>query len=123
MDRHKRSRENGFLTEDTEPYVPDFAKKNEAVFIESDVNKGALRGTAVHRVMECLDFKGALDINLDYEKQAYGYVVKDISRMLDEKLITDDMKKLVNPSGIKEFLMSDTGTEDGKGRCAGQSLP
>ena len=105
--------------EDTEPYVPDFAKKNEAVFIESDVNKGALRGTAVHRVMECLDFKGVLDINLDYEKQAYGYVVKDISRMLDEKLITDDMKKLVNPSGIKEFLMSDTGQRMAKADALG----
>lgn len=43
--------------------------------------------------------------------------------MLDEKLITDDMKKLVNPSGIKEFLMSDTGQRMAKGRCAGQSLP
>ena len=108
-----------FLAEDTEPYVPDFAKKNEAVFIESDVNKGALRGTAVHRVMECLDFKGALDINLDYEKQVYGYVVKDISRMLDEKLITEDMKKLVNPSGIKEFLMSDTGQRMAKADAQG----
>ena len=39
--------------------------------------------------------------------------------MLDEKLITEDMKKLVNPSGIKEFLMSDTGQRMAKADAQG----
>ena len=46
-----------FLLEEHESYVPDFAREgDEKETTVSLVNPGALRGTAVHRVMECLDF-------------------------------------------------------------------
>ena len=46
-----------FLLEEHESYVPDFVREgDEKETTVSLVNPGALRGTAVHRVMECLDF-------------------------------------------------------------------
>ena len=56
-----------FLLEQRESYIPDFAKVKEEM--DSDdktpvgVNRGALRGTAMHRVMECMDFAGFLEVD------------------------------------------------------------
>ncbi len=63
-----------FLKEEKEPCVPQFIRRRDAakadqpdenqeaaenkVLVKNrDVSRGALRGTAVHRVMECLDFR------------------------------------------------------------------
>lgn len=52
-----------FLQEDREVYVPDFAREGQKVSVAENVNQGAMRGTAVHRVMECLDFAAIADID------------------------------------------------------------
>lgn len=45
-----------FLQKDREVYVPDFAREEDREYPAAEkVNQGAMRGTAVHRVMECLD--------------------------------------------------------------------
>ena len=36
------------------------------------MNQGALRGTAVHRVMECLDFKSLCDIDSRIKRENLG---------------------------------------------------
>ena len=54
-----------FLQEDREVYVPDFAREEDREYPAAEnVNQGAMRGTAVHRVMECLDFAAIADIDL-----------------------------------------------------------
>ena len=103
-----------FLLEET--YVPDFARDDEACGASNEskepknaagVNQGALRGTAVHRVMECLDFKSLCDINTKDHVAVSAFVKKSMDEMLKKGLITDDMYRLTRPKLIEQFISSD----------------
>lgn len=66
--------------------------------IESNTaNRGALRGTAVHRVMECYDFTS--------EKS----VQEQMDAMEKEEKITADMRALVKVQTVADFVSSETG--------------
>lgn len=60
-------------------------------------NRGALRGTAVHRVMECYDFAS--------EKSVY----EQMEAMEKEEKITADMRALVKEQIVADFVSSETG--------------
>ena len=105
-----------FLLEEKETYVPDFARDDEAGCATNEskepknaagVNQGALRGTAVHRVMECLDFKSLCDIDTKDHVAVSAFVKKSMDEMLKKGLITDDMYKLTRPKLIEQFISSD----------------
>ncbi len=82
-----------FLEEEKKSIVPKFIAKEE-----EEVNRGALYGTAMHRVMECIDF-----ISEDY-----GHLVdKQIEGMLQSNLITKEQYELVNINKITSFMSSD----------------
>lgn len=106
-----------FLLEEKETYVPDFARDDEAGGASNEskepnknaasVNQGALRGTAVHRVMECLDFKSLCDIDTKDHVAVSAFVKKSMDEMLKKGLITDDMYRLTRPKLIEQFILSD----------------
>lgn len=105
-----------FLLEEKETYVPDFARDDEAGGASNEskepknaagVNQGALRGTAVHRVMECLDFKSLCDIDTKDHVAVSAFVKKSMDEMLKKGLITDDMYRLTRPKLIEQFVSSD----------------
>lgn len=106
-----------FLLEEKETYVPDFARdedeaggaSNEGKELKNaaGVNQGALRGTAVHRVMECLDFKRLCDIDTKDHVAVSAFVKESMDEMLRKGLITDDMYRLTRPGLIEEFAASD----------------
>lgn len=105
-----------FLLEEKETYVPDFARDDEAGGASNEskepknaagVNQGALRGTAVHRVMECLDFKSLCDIDTKDHVAVSVFVKKSMDEMLKKGLITDDMYRLTRPKLIEQFISSD----------------
>lgn len=91
-----------FLLEEKEPYVPEFALEGE--ILQPEVNRGALRGTAVHRVMECLDFQKILEVDLDSAEAKKTFISEEIARMLEADLITEDMKELVRIENLLHFL-------------------
>ena len=104
-----------FLIEERESYIPSFIseKENDG----RGVSQGALRGTAVHRVMECLDFAGLYDAlktvqnDHDYDYGADSireFVEKELARMLSQGLIDEDMNELINPDLICKFAGSHT---------------
>ena len=97
-----------FLLEERESYVPEFAneKSQEAEKSVSGVNPGALRGTAFHRVMECLDFVKLLDYDTTNPKALWKYLSEEIERMLDKKLLTEEMEQLIYRNSIIDFLQS-----------------
>lgn len=84
-----------FMEPELVPYVPSFIRKMEQE--SEDVNQGALRGTAVHRVMECYQFSEKLS------------AVQQIERMLTLGEITEEMEKLVKVSLIEEFVQGEIG--------------
>lgn len=84
-----------FKEEEVIPYIPSFVRMKEEG--KEDVNQGALRGTAVHRVMECYQFASGLNAS------------EQIGRMLAEGLITEEMKALVKVPLVEAFLASDAG--------------
>lgn len=107
-----------FLLEEKETYVPvpDFARDDEAGGASNEskepknaagVNQGVLRGTAVHRVMECLDFKSLCDIDTKDHVAVSAFVKKSMDEMLKKGLITDDMYRLTRPKLIEQFISSD----------------
>lgn len=105
-----------FLLEEKETYVPDFARDDEAGGASNEskepknaagVNQGALRGNAVHRVMECLDFKSLCDIDTKDHVAVSAFVKKSMDEMLKKGLITDDMYRLTRPKLIEQFISSD----------------
>ena len=96
-----------FLQEEIVPYIPAFARRqNEEE--EEPVNRGALRGTAVHRVMECYQFSSALDVG------------EQIEQMLAEGRITADMVELVRQPLIEQFVDSEVGARMRTAETAGR---
>ena len=85
-----------FLEEPVTPTIPLFIQREESVEQETP-NRGALRGTAVHRVMECYDFTS--------EKS----VQEQMDAMEKEEKITADMRALVKVQTVADFVSSETG--------------
>ncbi len=80
--------------------VPHFASDG------SEKNLGAERGSAVHRVMECLDFAGLKEVlSLDSAGQT-AWAGQEIRVMREKGLITAEMEKLVSPRFVAAFLSS-----------------
>ena len=104
--KHRAMREK-FEAEE-EAAVPDFLAKEEIVkyrpkFMtemtneQEEINQGALRGTAMHRVMECYRFSDSKSVE------------EQVENMLSQGMITEDMKALIRYSQIEEFLNSEPG--------------
>ncbi len=108
-----------FLKEEREPYIPAFAidvndvqngqskdalDEKASVELHPGVSKGALRGTAVHRVMECLNFKKILEVDLESVDAKKTFLSEEIAHMLERNLITEDMKELVRMDSLLRFL-------------------
>ena len=85
-----------FLEEPVTPTIPLFIQREESVEQET-ANRGALRGTAVHRVMECYDFASEKSVHEQME-----------AREKEEK-ITADMRALVREQTVADFVSSETG--------------
>lgn len=84
-----------FLEEPVTPTIPLFIQRQESVEQET-ANRGALRGTAVHRVMECYDFAS--------EKSVH----EQMEAMEKEEKITADMRALVREQTVADFVSSET---------------
>lgn len=95
MQREEEGTTPVFKSEEIVPYIPEFVRHREAK--EADVNQGALRGTAVHRVMEC------------YRFSAEEPAARQIEDMLAQGKITEDMKDLVKVSLVENFVSSELG--------------
>jgi ATP-dependent helicase/nuclease subunit A len=72
----------------------------------SGVRPGALRGTAVHRVMECLDFAALAQVNPADAAQVSDFVARELSRMEKGGEITPEMRSLVPDSMVESFAKS-----------------
>ena len=108
-----------FLEEPVTPTIPLFIQREESVEQEAQnkaqdagqeaeskaeqkiksntANRGALRGTAVHRVMECYDFAS--------EKSVH----EQMEAMEKEEKIIADMRALVKEQIVADFVSSETG--------------
>ena len=75
----------------------DAESKAEQKIESNTANRGALRGTAVHRVMECYDFTSGQSVH------------EQILLMEKEEKITADMRSLVNEQIVADFASSETG--------------
>ena len=93
-----------FPQEEIVPYVPAFARKTE----EEPVNRGALRGTAMHRVMECYRFSSPLGAE------------EQVERMRKDGRITEEMRQLVRLSSVETFVSSEFGTRMAAAERAGR---
>lgn len=98
-----------FLQNDREHCIPSFALSGQEQGTEADVsqgnaNPGALRGTAVHRVMECLDFRKLASLDRDNPGAVKEFVRGELSRMLSEGALDASSFSLVYPSMIEAFV-------------------
>ena len=96
-----------FLETEGKSYVPPFVQKKMEQEETGGQNQGALRGTAVHRVMECYQFSAAAG------------VTEQIEAMLAGGQITEEMKRLVKPALIETFLTSAAGERMKRAETAG----
>lgn len=93
-----------FLEEPVTPTIPLFIQRQEKITPDQNVsgqgvqvNRGALRGTAVHRVMECYDFASEKSVR------------EQMEAMEKEEKITADMRALVRVQTVADFVSSETG--------------
>ena len=82
------------IAEPSNSIIPKFISGEEVKLAANE------RGSAYHRVMECLDY--SVSVNLDGVKA-------DINRMLETGKMNELQVKSVNPWGINTFVQSDTG--------------
>ena len=95
-----------FAKEEVVPYIPSFVR--QAKQMEEEVNRGALRGTAVHRVMECYQFSSPFGAG------------EQIEQMLRTGKISEDMKALVKLSLVEDFVQGETGKRMGVAEAGGR---
>ena len=97
------------LTDDAEEHALDETIVDMQKFtMTGDVNEGALRGTAVHRVMECYDFTSEADPK------------EQLQMMLEKGRITHELSKLVQLSKVQTFVGSETGERMKRAALAGK---
>lgn len=95
-----------FLQEEIIPYQPAFVRRIDDG--EGSVNRGALRGTAVHRVMECYRF--AADIP----------PAEQVRALVEAGKLTPDMAELVKLPLVERFLASGAGRRMAEAERAGR---
>lgn len=129
-----------FLKEEKEPFVPEFARKMQAAQeiakkgpelsgdphenVQSQpgipgVSQGALRGTAVHRVMECMDFAAIAELEQTDDEAVGIFVRKQLAKMLDCGEITKEMCRLVPAAMIESFVRDDVALRMAKAQLRG----
>ena len=84
-----------FANPEGEPYIPQFARADT---VSDETPAGALYGSAMHRVMECLDFTSD-----DLEKSLEG----QLDYMRSAGLVSEDEMALVSKQKLKKFCQSD----------------
>ena len=110
-----------FLLEEHESYVPDFAREgDEKETTVSLVNPGALRGTAVHRVMECLDFMALAKIDQTDAKAVQQFVAEQLDRMKASGELMEEYYNLIVPATIEGFVKSPVAMRMAKAACKGE---
>ena len=103
-----------FVLAEREVYVPEFARVDETVVSESKnsttvkSNKALLRGTAIHRFMQCMDFHAFAKIESKNYAQLKEFVNTELARLQTKKLITTEMAELVHKYSIIKFLQTNT---------------
>lgn len=78
------------------PYIPRFAGGED-----TEVNQGALRGSAMHRALECLDVK-TLAGSDDLEQQ----LEKEIIKITEKGRLTEEMRQLLRRKKLVQFYQS-----------------
>lgn len=102
-----KRRQQVVLEEEALPQEEWFAKEQERVvpaFMRTEQeqeHKGALRGSAVHKVMEEVDF-----VRSDQSEDRIADIRMQMEHMLAERRITQEMKELVSVRLIGKFLES-----------------
>ena len=86
--------------ETPESYVPLFVRGEQTAGADAP-HQGALRGTAMHRMMECLDFRALADAFSQEE------VVRQLDALQESGRIAKDAAALVNTRKIWAFLQTD----------------
>ena len=98
-----------FLLEERDAYVPEFARVSEESGVKevapNGVNRGALRGTAVHRVMECMDFARFLEVDKASENEVKTFISQELERMVPN-LLTEEQRELVSTEKLFAFFTS-----------------
>ena len=90
-----------YAEEETEEIVPDFIEKRDRV------NCGALRGSAMHLVMQCLPFAGSpSDGN---KKQMYAWIAEELEKLKKAGRLDETMYELVRIPMIVDFFASPLG--------------
>ena len=95
-----------FKSEEVVPYVPAFARKIEQE--SEEVNLGALRGTAMHRIMECYQFSSGMSAK------------EQVAGMLENEQITPEMKGLIRIPQVEYFVNSGVGKRMGEAEKSGK---
>ena len=85
-----------FLEEVSTPYVPAFMEG------KAEVNQGALRGTAMHRLMECYDFTKMPDCSDEFAEN----IKKQLTGLVQMGKVSEDMQKLIRIPSVELFLKS-----------------
>ena len=94
MDESVKAAEIAERSDESDSIVPKFISGEEVKLAANE------RGSAYHRVMECLDY--SVSVNLEGVKA-------DIERMLETGKMNELQVKSVNPWDINTFVQSDTG--------------
>lgn len=95
-----------FPTEEIIPYKPTFVQRMEAA--EESVNRGAMRGTAVHRVMECCSFASGIP------------AAEQVRALTETGKLTPDMAELVKLPLVEHFFASEAGRRMAEAERAGR---
>lgn len=85
-----------FLANESEPCIPVFIRRlQEKTNPQKVPAAGALRGTAVHRLLECFDFR-RVPLSDGLEEQ--------IAEMLEDGRLTKEQERLISRRKIREFF-------------------
>ena len=110
-----------FLLQEKDPYIPAFARTAQ----EQDpqmpqVSAGALFGTAVHRMMEVLDFAQLAKVDFASEEQLRVYADTQLAQMKESGELEEALFDRLHGGELLDFLKSPIAESMAKAAAAGE---
>lgn len=117
MGEEKEAEKPEFLTEEKSAYIPDFISGETS--LKETENPGAKRGTAIHRLMEGLEFNKLLFLADTNTRTVYAFVEEQIEKQLQRSYLTKEQAQLITINKIVPFLQSEVAMSMAKAAANG----
>jgi len=112
-----------FILHEKDPYIPKFASRLGVELQQAKTQEtpaGALFGTAVHRMMEVLDFAALAKVDFSKEEELENFAKQELQRICDSGEMEEELYNRLRGNELITFLKSEIAEPMAKAAARGE---